>query len=326
MYLVAGCAERLERLEVLERHRLLVDVAGGAEDALQRLAEALGLEDRRLALALGAQDRGLLLALGDVDVACRVPSDSVITARRLRSAESIRFIASWTSRGGMISRISTVVTLPPQRSVCSSSLARRTSLICSRLDSTSSSRMSPMTARRVVVAMPCSAPAKFCDVHDAAQRVDDLPVDQEVDVDRRVVLGDRGLARDLDELLAQVDLDRPVDERDQEAQARARGPGSVRSCPAGRRPSARTVGRRGPTGTGQRPARSTMTGDQTPASVTVSNGIASSPSVAQAGAPVASAGSTTSVRPSWPHDAHRRPALDSGARRRVRAVHSSPPA
>ena len=50
-------------------------------------------------------------------LACRVPSDSVITARRLRSAESIRFIASWTSRGGMISRISTVVTLPPQRSV-----------------------------------------------------------------------------------------------------------------------------------------------------------------------------------------------------------------
>ena len=25
-----------------------------------------------------------------------------------------------------------------------------------------------MTARRVVVAMPCSAPAKFCDVHEAA--------------------------------------------------------------------------------------------------------------------------------------------------------------
>ena len=30
----------------------------------------------------------------------RAPSDSVITARRLRSAESIRFMASWTSRGG----------------------------------------------------------------------------------------------------------------------------------------------------------------------------------------------------------------------------------
>jgi hypothetical protein len=93
--------------------------------------------------------------------ACRLPSDSVITARRVRSAESCRFIASWTSRGGVISRISTVVTLPPQRSVTSSSLTRRTSLICSRFESTSSRRMSPMTARSVVVATPWSAPAKL---------------------------------------------------------------------------------------------------------------------------------------------------------------------
>ena len=93
--------------------------------------------------------------------ACRVPSDSVMTARRVRSAESCRFIASWTSRGGVISRISTVVTLPPQRSVTSSSLTRRTSLICSRFESTSSRRMSPMTARSVVVATPWRAPGKF---------------------------------------------------------------------------------------------------------------------------------------------------------------------
>ena len=84
-----------------------------------------------------------------------------MTARRVRSAESCRFIASWTSRGGVISRISTVVTLPPQRSVTSSSLTRRTSLICSRFESTSSRRMSPMTARRVVVATPWSAPGKL---------------------------------------------------------------------------------------------------------------------------------------------------------------------
>ena len=93
--------------------------------------------------------------------AWRVPSDSVITARRVRSAESWRFIASWTSRGGVISRISTVVTLPPQRSVTSSSFTRRTSLICSRLERTSPSPLSPLTARRVVVATPCSAPGKF---------------------------------------------------------------------------------------------------------------------------------------------------------------------
>ena len=91
---------------------------------------------------------------------CRSPSDSVMTARRVRSAVSIRFIESCTPGGGMSSRISTVVTLPPQRSVCSSSRARRTSLIWSRLESTSSRFMSPMTARRVVVAMPRSAARK----------------------------------------------------------------------------------------------------------------------------------------------------------------------
>ena len=91
---------------------------------------------------------------------CRAPSDLVMTARRVRSADSWRFMASWTSRGGLISRISTVVTLPPQRSVTSSSFTRRTSLICSRFERTSSSRMSPITARSVVVATPWSAPAK----------------------------------------------------------------------------------------------------------------------------------------------------------------------
>jgi len=52
-----------------------------------------------------------------------------IAQRGVRVDLRERFIASWTSRGGVISRISTVVTLPPQRSVTSSSLTRRTSLI-----------------------------------------------------------------------------------------------------------------------------------------------------------------------------------------------------
>jgi len=65
------------------------------------------------------------------------------------------------SRGGTISRISTLVILTPQRSVTSSSLARRMWLISSRLASTSSSGMSPITARSVVAASACEAPWKF---------------------------------------------------------------------------------------------------------------------------------------------------------------------
>ena len=58
----------------------------------------------------------------------------------------------------MISRISTEFTLTPQRSVTSSSFTRSRLLICSRFASTSSSEMSPTTARKVVIAMPCAAP------------------------------------------------------------------------------------------------------------------------------------------------------------------------
>jgi hypothetical protein len=44
----------------------------------------------------------------------------------------------------------------------SSSFARSCSFICSRLESTSSRLMSPTTLRRVVAAMFCAAPAKYC--------------------------------------------------------------------------------------------------------------------------------------------------------------------
>src|SRR5205823_12190815 len=60
-------AEGLERLEVLERHRLLVDRGRRPIDPGERLTEALGPEDRRLPLALGLEDLRLLLAFGDVD-------------------------------------------------------------------------------------------------------------------------------------------------------------------------------------------------------------------------------------------------------------------
>ena len=48
------------------------------------------------------------------------------------------------------------------------------------------------------------------------------------------------LAGDLDELLAQVHLDRPVDDRDEEHEARALDLVAARSGRAGRRPSGRT--------------------------------------------------------------------------------------
>src|SRR5213592_4187503 len=96
-----------------------------------------------------------------VTVAVFLPSASMTTARRLRSADIWRIMASVTFLGGRISRISTFVTLTPQRVVTSSSFVRRIALISSRFERTSSRMMSPMTARRVVVAMPIAAPSKL---------------------------------------------------------------------------------------------------------------------------------------------------------------------
>ena len=94
--------------------------------------------------------------------ACFCPSASVTTARRVRSADIWRVMASWTGGGGTISRTSTLVTFTPHRSVTSSSLVRSSRFIASRFDSTSSRLMSPTTLRRVVAAMFWAAPAKFC--------------------------------------------------------------------------------------------------------------------------------------------------------------------
>src|SRR5438477_11974817 len=58
-----GPPERLERVQVLKAHGLRVDLARGAEDRLQGLRVALGLQDCRLPVAFGDEDGRLLLAL-----------------------------------------------------------------------------------------------------------------------------------------------------------------------------------------------------------------------------------------------------------------------
>src|SRR6202008_2753333 len=60
-------AERLQRFEVLQRHRSRVGVPGGVVDLVEREAEAFGAQDLRLALTLGLEDVRLLVALGQED-------------------------------------------------------------------------------------------------------------------------------------------------------------------------------------------------------------------------------------------------------------------
>src|SRR5205823_10125802 len=61
------CPERLERVEVLQHQRLLIDAFRRPENRRQRLSISFRAEDRGLSGSLGPQDRGLLIAFRDRD-------------------------------------------------------------------------------------------------------------------------------------------------------------------------------------------------------------------------------------------------------------------
>ena len=213
--------ERLQRLEVLQGHRLLVDARRGVEDARQRLAEALGPEDRRLALALGLEDLGLLLALGDVDRglpgALRFGDDRAPGAlggqhpvHRIEDVARRRDLADLDAGDLAAPVLGDLVELRAQDLVDLVALREHV------VEEEVADDRAQVRRRQAG-----EGADEVLDVHDALERLDDPPVDQEVDRDRHVVLRDRRLAGHLHELLAQVDLPRPIDERDEEA----RGPG-----------------------------------------------------------------------------------------------------
>ena len=93
--------------------------------------------------------------------ACASASALMTFARRSRSASACLAIARCIADGMPTSRISTVVTLIPQGSVCSSMICWRCSLSCSRWDSSASRSALPSTARSVVWAIIEVAWRKF---------------------------------------------------------------------------------------------------------------------------------------------------------------------
>ena len=111
--------------------------------------------------ALGAQDGGLLLALGDVDVrlprALRLGDDGAPVA--LGREHPVHRVLDVARRDDLADLDRRDLAAPALGLLVELGAQDLVDLLA--LGSTSSSRMSPMTARRVVVAMPCSAPAKF---------------------------------------------------------------------------------------------------------------------------------------------------------------------
>ena len=146
-----------QHLQVLVGEQRLVGLAGvdRAEDGLDRLRLALGLQDRgvRSPSARRMADRFSPSAVRICD--CLTPSAVRIVARRSRSARICFSIASWMVRGGSTDFSSTRLTRMPQRPVASSSTARSWLLIVVAGGQRLLEVIPPITLRRVVT-VSCS--------------------------------------------------------------------------------------------------------------------------------------------------------------------------
>ena len=103
----------------------------------------------------------MLAAWESFSAAWNSPSAAMILARRSRSASAWRAIARCMSAGSSTSLTSTVVTLTPQGSVCSSMICCSSTLSRSRSESSASSSALPSTERSVVCAICDVARRKF---------------------------------------------------------------------------------------------------------------------------------------------------------------------
>ena len=184
-------AELDEGLLVAQLHRGRV-----AAEHLRGLEELLG----GLELAFGGDDLGSPLAFGF----------------------GARAIARCMASGISTSLISTVVTLMPHGSVCSSMIRRRLSLSSSRSESRVSSSARPSTRPQGGLGDLRGGDRVGLHLGDGQGRVDDPEVGDGIHPGRHVVAGDDLLRRDGERDRAQVDPDQPVHERHQEHQP---GPG-----------------------------------------------------------------------------------------------------
>ena len=136
---------------------------------------------------------------------CRCPSAVRIAARLSRSARICFSIESLIDGGGSMPLSSTRLTRIPHLPVASSSTPRSRLLISSRLVSACSRSMPPTMLRSVVIGQLLDGLDVVGDLVRRRDRVGDLEVDDRVDGDDQVVLGDHRLRRERDHLLAQVD-------------------------------------------------------------------------------------------------------------------------
>src|SRR5258706_6054697 len=214
-------AERLERLQILEAHGLTVEVTRDRGDLSHGLRIAFSAQDGCLARALPFENRSLLLTLGDPHggVTLAISLDDDGTAATLgghlpghRCLDLLRGgdLANLHRRHLDAPALGDLVELAAQGAV--DVFALREHLVEQHVADHRAQGGDGDATRGIFILL---------DVDDARGRIDDLGVDQEVDRNRGVVLGDAGLRGDVEHALAQIGANAAIDEGNKQDQAGA---------------------------------------------------------------------------------------------------------
>src|SRR5881296_526054 len=206
-------AELTQCVEVLQRDGASVGVARHLVDLVESESEPLGAQDLRLPLPLGLQDVGLLIAFSDEDGGGALalglrdrgttsPLGSQLTVHGLLHVARRCELADLDRRDLHAPALRHLVEL------CAQDLVDLLAF-CEHVVQEDVADDRAQRRRR-------DARHGGAEVLDLQHRVgglllDHLLVDEEVDRDRCVVLGDAGLLRDLDDELTQIDVDADLD-------------------------------------------------------------------------------------------------------------------
>ena len=144
----------------------------------------------------------------------------MILARRRRSASACLAMARIMVSLRSMCLSSTLLTLMPQASVCSSRMRWTSALSFSRSASISSSSCWPSTERKRRLRELAGRLVVVLDLDDRLLRIDDAVVDDGVDLHRDVVPRDHVLRRHVEHARAQVDAHHLLDERHDDDEAR----------------------------------------------------------------------------------------------------------
>ena len=211
-----------QHLQVLVGEQRLVGLArvDRAEDGLDRLRLALGPAGSPRCAAPSARRTADCFSPSAVRICdCLTPSAVRIVARRSRSARICFSIASWMVRGGSTDFSSTRLTRMPQRPVASSSTTRSCVVDVVAAGQRLLERHAADHVAQRRDGQLLDRLQRVGDLVGRGLRVGDREVEDGVDPDDEVVLGDHRLRRERDDLLAQVDQRlHAVDERHDQRQ------------------------------------------------------------------------------------------------------------